>query len=127
MDEIMDIIEQEKLAIEGKGGLDEEDDKNIDEIWAFIDKQPPSSTSTTSTTSTNGNAADQQDNFLPEELEAEFEAMLQQQQQQYHHHTNSFHTYPTPHLRHHSHAFSPHRIHTTTTRSTRSTSSLRND
>lgn len=86
MDKILDMIEQEQLAREGAAleNGDEEDDKNIDEIWAYINKQQPSG---------EGNGAGESDYALPEGAEAEFEAMMHQQStsnkyhpQQHHHH-----------------------------------------
>jgi len=85
MDEILDMIEQEQMAREGLGPGDEEDDKNIDEILAFINKQqpPPSQQNNHEGGGGLGGSSDQY--ALPEEAEAEFEAMMQQQQQQQQH------------------------------------------
>jgi len=74
MDEILDMIEHEQREREMKGGSqdDDEDDKNIDEIMAFINKQQPPPQF--------GNDLESE-YVLPEEAEAEFEAMLAMQNQ----------------------------------------------
>jgi hypothetical protein len=70
IDEILDMIEQEQRARDGGLGGDEEDDKNIDEIFAYIQNQQQASSSQPTT----------MDDFsLPEGADEEYEAMLQQQ------------------------------------------------
>jgi len=88
MDEILDMIEQEQLSRAGLGsssGGDEEDDKNIDEILAYINKQQPSPQQ-------QQGAELESEYSLPEEADAEFEAMVRlQQQQQSHPYANQHH------------------------------------
>lgn len=61
------MIEQEQRAREGHSD-DEEDDKNIDEIFAYIQNQQ-------------GSNPQHEDFSLPDDADEEYEAMIQQQQQ----------------------------------------------
>jgi len=79
MDEILDMIEQEQRT---KGGNtddegNEEDDKNLAEIFAYMDKQPTPSVPSEQFDS----VVLESEYSLPEEAEAEFEAMMLQQRQ----------------------------------------------
>eukprot|EP00026_Physarum_polycephalum_P011189 Phypoly_transcript_11394.p1 GENE.Phypoly_transcript_11394~~Phypoly_transcript_11394.p1 ORF type:complete len:294 (+),score=61.86 Phypoly_transcript_11394:79-960(+) len=71
IDEILDMIEQEQRARDGLGG-DEEDDKNIDEIFAYKKNQQQAA---------QGNSSSAEDFSLPDDADEEYEAMMQQQHQ----------------------------------------------
>jgi hypothetical protein len=81
IDAILDMIEQEQRARDGLGG-DEEDDKNIDEIFAYMQNQQASQN--------NASSSNQTDFSLPEDADEEYEAMLQQQHQQHQQHQRPY-------------------------------------
>lgn len=67
MDEILDMIEQEQAA--RGGGVESDDERNINEILDFIDQQQPKTIF-------------ESEFLLPEEAEREYQAIVAQEQLQ---------------------------------------------